>query len=181
MTISLLFIRHLALITAIFLVSILIRYPLLINSDHFFTSDDGMMANTILRLLAGDPIVFYYDSIKYIGLTFGLASVPFMWILGVKTVAYQLPATLFYSLYVWTNYLLAKALALRLAPLLLVLMLIPPSGITIMSTHNWPHIPAAFLGNVIFLLFIQAKMSKNNQEMFVFFLFWRAAKDNYVP
>ena len=123
MTISLLFIRHLALITAIFLVSILIRYPLLINSDHLFTSDDGMMANTILRLLAGDPIVFYYDSVKYMGLTFGLASVPFMWILGIKTVAYQLPATLFYSLYVWTNYLLAKFLAPRTAPLLLVLML----------------------------------------------------------
>ncbi len=168
---SSLFIRHLALITAIFSVSILIRYPVLINSDHFFTGDDGMMANTILRLLAGDPIVFYYDSVKYMGLTFGLTSVPFMWILGIKTVAYQLPATLFYSLYVWTNYLLAKFIAPRTALLLLVLMLIPPSTITFMSTHNWPHIPAAFFGNVIFLLFIQAKISKNNQEMVVFFLF----------
>ena len=158
MTISRLFVRHLVLITAIFLVSILIRYPLLINSDHFFTADDGMMANTILRLLAGDPIVFYYDSVKYLGLTFGLTSVPFMWILGIKTVAYQLPATLFYSLYVWTNYLLAKFLVPRAASLLLVLMLIPPPIITMMSTHNWPHIPAAFFGNVIFLLFIQAKM-----------------------
>ncbi len=168
---SSLFIRHLALITAIFSVSILIRYPVLINSDHFFTPDDGMMANTILRLLAGDPIVFYYDSVKYMGLTFGLTSVPFMWILGIKTVAYQLPATLFYSLYVWTNYLLAKFIAPRTALLLLVLMLIPPSTITFMSIHNWPHIPAAFFGNVIFLLFIQAKISKNNQEMVVFFLF----------
>jgi hypothetical protein len=168
---SSLFIRHLALITAIFSVSILIRYPVLINSDHFFTSDDGMMANTILRLLAGDPIVFYYDFVKYMGLTFGLTSVPFMWILGIKTVAYQLPATLFYSLYVWTNYLLAKFIAPRTAPLLLVLMLIPPSTITVMSTHNWPHIPAAFFGNVIFLLFIQAKISKNNQDVVVFFLF----------
>jgi hypothetical protein len=172
MTISPLFVRHLVLITAIFLVSILIRYPLLINSDHFFTSDDGMMANTILRLLAGDPIVFYYDSVKYMGLTFGLTSVPFMWILGIKTVAYQLPATLFYSLYVWTNYLLAKFLVPRAASLLLVLMLIPPPIITMMSTHNWPHIPAAFFGNVIFLLFIQAKISKKNQEMVVFFLFF---------
>ena len=171
MTISLLFIRHLALITAIFLVSILIRYPLFINSDHLFTSDDAMMANTILRLLAGDSIVFYNDSVKYMGLTFGLASVPFMWVLGIKTVAYQLPATLFYSLYVWTNYLLAKFLVPRTALLLLVLMLIPPPSITAMSTHNWPHIPAAFFGNVIFLLFIQAKISKNNQEMVVFFLF----------
>ena len=168
---SSLFIRHLALITAIFSVSILIRYPVLINSDHFFTPDDGLMANTILRLLAGDPIVFYYDPVKYMGLTFGLTSVPFMWILGVKTVAYQLPATLFYSLYVWTNYLLAKFIAPRTAPLLLVLMLIPPSTITVMSTHNWPHIPAAFFGNVIFLLFIQAKISKNNQDVVVFFLF----------
>ncbi len=168
---SSLFIRHLALITAIFSVSILIRYPVLINSDHFFTGDDGMMANTILRLLAGDPIVFYYDSVKYMGLTFGLTSVPFMWILGIKTVAYQLPATLFYSLYVWTNYLLAKFIAPRTALLLLILMLIPPSTITFMSTHNWPHIPAAFFGNVIFLLFIQAKISKNNQDVVVFFLF----------
>ena len=164
-------IRHLVLILFIFFVSILIRHPLLINSDHFFTPADGLMANTILRLLAGDPIVFYYDFVKYMGLTFGLASVPFMWILGVKTVAYQLPATLFYSLYVWTNYLLAKALAPRTAPLVIALMLISPPHITEMSTHNWPHIPAAFFGNVIFLLFIQAKISKNNQEMVVFFLF----------
>lgn len=171
MTMALLIIRHLALITTIFLVSILIRYPLLINSDHMFSADDALMANTILRLLAGDPIVFYYDFVKYMGLTFGIASVPFMWILGIKTVAYQLPATLFYSLYVWTNYLLAKFLAPRTAPLLLVLMLIPSPIITFISTHNWPHIPAAFFGNVIFLLFIQAKISKINQEMVVFFLF----------
>jgi hypothetical protein len=163
--------RHLALILFIFFVSVLLRYPFLINSDHFFSADDGLMANTILRLLSGGPIAFYYDFVRYFGLTFGLTSVPFIWILGVKTLAYQLPGTLFYSLYVWTNFLLAKILTPRVAPLLLALMLITTPYITSMSIHNWPHIPAAFFGNVIFLLFIQAKLSKNNQEMVVFFLF----------
>ena len=150
-------IRHFFLIGAIFFVAILIRYPLLINSDSFFTGDEAVIANTILGLLTDGPVVFYYDfgyEHTYFGLTFGLASIPFMWILGVNAMAFQLPATLFYSLYVWTTYLLARILVPRMALLLLMLMLITPPHITMMSVHNWPHIPVAFLVNIMFLLFV---------------------------
>ena len=166
------FIRHLVPVTLIFFVTALIRYPVFSNSDHFFTSDEGLMANTIWTLLNGGPLVFYYDFVRYFGLTFGLVSAPFMWILGGKTLAFNLPGVLFYSLYVWTTYLIARIIVPRMAFLVLVLMLVTPSFITQMTTHNWPHVPSAFFGNLIFLLFIKAKMSDKNRGGVIFFLFF---------
>ena len=163
---------HFFSILLIFLVLVLIRYPFFLNSDHFFTSDEGMLASTILDLLNGGPIVFYYDFGRTFGLTFGLASAPFIWIFGATSTAFNLPATLFYSLYTWTTYLLSKTLAPRTAYLILTLMLFTPYFITELTTHNWPHVPAAFLGNLIFLLFMKVKLSERNNGPMVFFLFF---------
>jgi len=156
----------------IFLTLVLIRYPIFLNSDYSFTADEGLMASTILDLLNGGSIVFYYDFGRTFGLTFGLASAPFIWTFGATSMAFNLPATLFYSLYIWTTYLLAKTLAPRTAYLILTLMLFTPYHITELTTHNWPHVPAAFLGNLIFLLFIKVKLSERNNGPMVFFLFF---------
>jgi len=166
------FARHGLPVVLIFFAALLIRSPIFFNSDHFFSNDEGLMANTILRLLNGGPIVFYYDFARYFGLTGGLLSIPFMWILGFNTMAFNMPATLFFSLYLWTFYLLAKVIVPRMAILVLVLILISPPFVTQMTTHNWPHIASAFLGNLIFLLFIEAKNSKRNQDAIIFFLFF---------
>jgi hypothetical protein len=163
---------HFLAVLLIFLILGLIRYPIFLNSDHFFTYDEGMLANTILYLLNGGPIVFYYDTARTFGLTFGLAASPFMWLMGPTSLAYNLPATLFYSLYLWTTYLIARILIPRTAYLVFIMLIFTPNYITFMSTHNWPHIPAAFLGNLIFLLFIKTKIPGRISSPIIFALFF---------
>jgi len=167
-----LFANHIFAIAIVFLILALIRYPYFINGDHFFTSDEGMLGSTILDLMNGERFAFYYDFGNTFGLTFGLVSAPLIWLLGPTSVAYNLPATLFYSLYLWTTYLIAKTIIPRTAYLVLVLMIFTPSYITELTTHNWPHVPAAFLGNCIFLLFIKLKLSEKNNISVIFLLFF---------
>ena len=167
-----LFANHIFAISIIFLILVLIRYPYFLNGDHFFSSDEGMLGSTILDLMNGKRFSFYYDFGTTFGLTFGLVSAPLIWLLGPTSVAYNIPATLFYSLYLWTTYLIAKALIPRTAYLVLVLMIFTPSYITQLTTHNWPHVPAAFLGNCIFLLFIKLKLPEKNSLSVVFLLFF---------
>ena len=138
-----LFANHIFAISIIFLILALIRYPYFLNGDHFFSSDEGMLGSTILDLMNGKRFSFYYDFGTTFGLTFGLVSAPLIWLLGPTSVAYNIPATLFYSLYLWTTYLIAKALIPRTAYLVLVLMIFTPSYITELTIHNWPHVPAA--------------------------------------
>tara|TARA_Y100001960_G_scaffold109608_1_gene117498 strand:- start:8 stop:1534 length:1527 start_codon:yes stop_codon:yes gene_type:complete len=52
------------------------------------------------------------------------------------------------------------------------MLIFTPNYVTAISTHNWPHIPAAFLGNLIFLLFIKLKLSKENNQTILFSLFF---------
>ena len=163
---------HFFSVLLISLVLALIRYPFLLNSDYFFTSDEGMLASTIVNMLNGGPIHFYYDFGRTFGLTFGLVSVPFIWILGPTSLAFNFPAVLHYALYIWTTYLIAKMLIPRTAYLILILMLFTPVFITAMTVHNWPHTQAAFLGNLIFLLFIKIKLSKKNSGLTIFALFF---------
>ena len=166
------FASHLIPIVFIFIASVLIRYPIFFNSDHFFTADEAVMANTIMNILNGGPIVFYYDYARYFGLTGGLLAVPFMWVLGFNTMAFNLTATLLFSLYLWTLYLIARTIVPGMAFLILILALISPPFVSQMTTHNWPHIASAFLGNLIFLFFIKAKISEENKGAIIFFLFF---------
>jgi hypothetical protein len=159
-------------IAIIFAAAVLIRYPIFFNSDHYFTSDEGLMVNTIMNLLEGGSIVFYYDYARYFGLTGGILAVPFMWVLGFNTMAFNLPATFLFSLYLWTLYLIAREIIPSMAILVLMLLLISPPFITEMTTHNWPHIASAFLGNIIFLLFIKVKLSEKKRGGIIFFLFF---------
>ena len=162
---------HFFAVLLISLVLALIRYPFLLNSDYLFSSDEGMLANTILNLLNGGPIRFYYDFGRTFGLTFGLISVPFIWVLGPTSLAFFLPGVLYYALYVWTTYLIAKILIPRTAYLILILMFFTPPFVTNMTVHNWPHTLVAFLGNLIFLLFIKIKISERNRGPVIFTLF----------
>jgi hypothetical protein len=166
------FASHFIPIAIIFAAAVLIRYPIFFNSDHFFTADEGLMVNTIMNLLEGGSIVFYYDYARYFGLTGGILAVPFMWILGFNTMAFNLPGTLFFSLYLWTLYLIAREIIPGMALLVLMLLLISPPYVTQITTHNWPHIASAFLGNLIFLLYIKVKLIGNKRGGIIFFLFF---------
>ena len=162
---------HLLATTLLFLVLAFVRYPILVNSDFNFTSDEGLMANTLLAMLDGGPIRFYPDNLRTEGLlTFTLASVPFTWLLGNTTLAFQLPGVLYYAAYLWTTYLIAKSLAPRAAPIVLILMLFAPPAIAHLSSHNFVHILAAFFGNLMFILFIRAKSSVENSGRTIFLI-----------
>ena len=117
---------HFFAVLLIFLASTLIRYPFLLNSDYYFSADEGMLASTILNLLNGGPIRFYFDFGRTFGLTFGLASAPFIWAFGPTSLAFFFPGVLYYALYIWTTYLIAKILIPRTAYLILILMFFTP-------------------------------------------------------
>lgn len=162
---------HLFAVTLIFLVLASIRYPILINSDYNFTGDEGLMANSALSLLDGRSIRFYSDNSRTFGLlTNAMAPALFAWLLGINTMTALLSGILYYSAYLWTTYLIAKSLIPRTAYIVLILMLFTPPAITSLTTHNFPHILAAFLGNLMFLFFIKAKSSTENDKRAIFLL-----------
>ncbi len=150
--------------------SIFIRLPALNNADYFFGSDEAFMAVAILELMNGSPMFFNYEGVTYHGVLGGLTAIPFMKILGVGPLAYALPASLYYSLYVWSTYLLAKIIVPRMAFLVVVLMIVPTPEVLIITLNNWPHTEIAFLGNIIFLLFIYIKTNNRKSVRGVFFL-----------
>jgi len=166
------FASHFPPILLVIIVLVLIRYPFFLNIDYHFSADEGMLASTILNLLNGGPIIFYYDFGRTFGLTSGLASAPFMWILGPTALAFHLPGVLYYSLYIWTTYLIAKTLIPRTAYLVLILMFFTPYFVTEMTVHNWPHTLVAFLGNLIFLFFLKLKSTERNNSPIIFLLFF---------
>ena len=166
------FASHFFVILLIFLALVLLRYPIFLNSDYFFLADEALFASHILDLLNGDQFILYYPSGRTFGLTFGIVCAPFIWVLGPTALAYNLPAALFYSLYLWTTYLIARTLIPRTAYLVFILLFFTPYFLTELTTHNWAHVPAAFLGNLIFLLFIKAKLSKRSSGGLIFSLFF---------
>ena len=163
--------KHFLGISFILSILVLIRYPFFINSDYFFAGDEALLAGTIMRLLNGEPIDFYFPTATTFGLTIGLSTIPFVWIWGPTSLAYNFPATIFYSLYLWTTYQIARILIPRSAYMVLIMLIFTSNYVTFLSSHNWAHIPAAFFGNLIFLLFIKINSSNkvNNSIIFAFF------------
>jgi len=152
------------------MVSIIVRLPALMNADYTFGYDEAFMAVAILELMNGAPIFFNYEGVSYHGVLGGLTAIPFMKFLGADPLAYQLPAVLYYSLYVWSTYLLAKIIVPGMAFLVVVLMIIPMPEVLGITLNNWPHTEVAFLGNIIFLLFINIKSNNRRSAKGVFFL-----------
>ena len=164
--------KHFLGISLILSILVLIRYPFFINSDYFFTSDEGLFGGTIMRLLNGGPIAFYFPTANTFGLTIGLFTVPFVWIWGPTSLAYNFPATIFYSLYLWTTYQIARILIPRSAYMVLIMLIFTSNYVTFLSSHNWAHIPATLLGNLIFLLFIKINSSNKVNDSIIFAFFF---------
>ena len=161
---------HCCGILAIFAFTIFVRYPALANADYFLGSDESFMAAAILELMNGGPIFFNYEGVNYHGILGGLTAIPFMQFLGVGALAYKLPGSLYYSLYVWSSFLLARKIVPRAAFFVVLLMLFPPPTILDITLQNWPHTEIAFIGNILFLLFIRVKTEDRNNVGSVFFL-----------
>lgn len=157
-------------ITLIFFAILALRYPILLNADSFLDGDEAHQAQSILSLLNGAPLFFYYETEKYAGILYGLTAIPFFEVLGTNALAYKMPPVLFYLSYVWTSYLIAKKFHPAIGYIVVFLMLFSPPAVTLISTKNWPHVLISFMGNIIFLLFIKAKSSNKNHLRTVFLL-----------
>ncbi len=163
---------HFFAVSSLYIALALVRYPYYLNIDNYFSSDIGMLASTIYELVNGGPIVFYFDFGRTFGLTFALFSAPLMWLMGPTALAFHLPGALYYALYIWTTFLIARLVIPRTAYLVLVLMFFSPFFITRMTMHNWPHTLVAFMGNLIFILFIKLKLYEGKNTRTIFFLFF---------
>ena len=69
------------------------------------------MANAILAFMKGGPFLFFYEGANYHGVLGGMTAVPIMQLLGVGSLEYKLPASFFYSLYIWSTFLIARQIA----------------------------------------------------------------------
>ncbi|MDA0692054.1 MAG: glycosyltransferase family 39 protein [Nitrospinae bacterium] len=144
----------------IFLVLVILRLPILINADYFLTYDEAHQALQILNLQEGGPVSFYYDGERYAGIFLGLTAIPFFWLLGVGALAYKLPGTLAYALYVLSTYWIAKKIQPSAALITVLLVIFSSPAILFISSNNWQHNLIIFLGNIIFLCFFKIKESE---------------------
>ena len=77
---------HCCGILGIFVVSIFVRLPALVNSTNL-NSDEAFMAVAILELMNGSSMFFNYEGVSYHGVLGGLTAIPFMKLLGVGPLA----------------------------------------------------------------------------------------------
>ena len=144
-------------IILIFFVNLLFRYPVLINSDYFWSHDEAFMAFSILELINGGPLFLFYEGVNYHGVLGGITAIPFMWLFGIGSLAYKLPAIFYYSLYVWSTFLIARQIAPRISSIVILIMLFPPDSILAETFVNHPHTEICFIGNILLFLFIKIK------------------------
>ena len=155
---------------SIFFILVVLRFPILANSDQLLSSDEAIFAYQILDLYNGGPIFFYYDVVKYFGIFNGLIAIPFFWILEVGALAFKLPATLFYALYILSTYWLVKKIQPRAAWVVILLMIFPSPAIWWTTAHNGGVSLICFLGNLIFLSFLKVKEIGASKASYVFLL-----------
>lgn len=154
----------------IFLVLVIFRLPILINADYFLTYDEAYQALQILSLQEGGPISFYYEGERYAGIFLGIAAIPFYWLLGVGALAYKLPGTLAYALYVLTVFWVVKSFRPSAALIAVLLVILSSPAILFISSNNWQHNLIFFLGNILFLCFFKINESKVPRTGLVFLL-----------
>ena len=154
----------------IFFVLVILRLPILINAEYFFSYDEAHQALQMLGLQEGDPISFYYDGERYAGIFLGIAAFPFYWLLGVGALAYKLPGTFAYALYVLSVYWVVKKFRPSAAFIAVLLVIFSSPAILFISTNNWQHNLIIFLGNIIFLCFFKIQESEIPRAGSVFLL-----------
>ena len=155
---------------SIFFVLVVLRLPVLVNSDMLLTADEGIMAYQILDLYNGNSYFTYYDVTNYFGVTNGLAAFPFFWVLGIGALAFKLPATLFYALYILSTYWLVKKIQPRAALMVILLMIFSSPGIWWITTQNYGIGLTCLLGNLIFLSFFKVKETAGSNALYTFLL-----------
>ena len=163
---------HLLSVSLLFFVTAFLHFPLLLNSSLILQFDEAIQASEIIRLMKGEAFFFYFDYARYHGILHGVLAIPFFWLLGISATAYKLTPVLYYAAYIWTTYLLAKAINKKVALITLILLIIPSLTMSSMATHNWQNSLIIVLGNLILLLYFKVNTSgKSTLWIFTFFFF----------
>ena len=155
---------------SIFFVLVLLRLPVFVNSDTFLTTDEAHHAYQIVELMRGGPLFYYFYDTSYQGIFYGLTAIPFFWIFGVGTLAYKLPETLFYSLYILSSYWLARKIQPRAALMVVLLMIFSSPAIWWLTNLNYGLGLICLLGNLVFLTFFKVKETEGSKAFYVFLL-----------
>ncbi|MEK9628830.1 MAG: hypothetical protein VW455_07385 [Nitrospinota bacterium] len=155
---------------SIFFVLIALRLPILLNSDSLLNTDEALMAYEILDLYNGGPFFFYYSVTTYFGVLNGLAAIPFYKLFGVSPLAFKLPATFFYTLYILSTYWLAKKILPQAAKTVILLMIFTSPAVWNLTSLNFGLGLTCFLGNLVFLTFYKAKKTLWLNSLNVFLL-----------
>lgn len=161
---------HLVGVIFIFFLVVLLRYPALVNADYFLSYDEAFMAVSILEVINGGPLFSFYEGANYHGVLGGVTAIPFMRLVGIGPLGYKLPTALFYSLYIWSTFLIMRQIAPRAGLFVILVMLFPPDFILGETLVNHPHTEICFIGNILLLLFIKIKTKDTLEIIDAFFL-----------
>jgi hypothetical protein len=157
---------HCIFIAVVYVILLIIRIPILINADSFLTADDGYMASDILDLMKGGKFSFYHENVSYHGIFHSLIAIPFFWLFGASSLTFKLPIVLFYTLYIWTFFLLMMRLNAKIAWISVGLLILCPPSILHLTTIYLPHILIASLGNAGFLIYLSYRDNPNSLKVF---------------
>lgn len=163
-------IRHAAGIIILFIILVLIRLPILLNSSSYLNADEAYNATDILDMMAGGPIFPHHEDGRYYGIVTSLTAIPFFKLLGETALAYKIPVVLHYSIYIWTLHLLAIKINRSVGILTLFLSIFTSNTMIHLTTQNLPHVMIALMGNLIFLQYMKIKSSPSIQVSDVFIL-----------
>ncbi len=155
---------------SIFFVLALLRFPVWISPDAFLSADEAYQANQIVGLMRGGPLFYYFYDTSYQGIFYGLTAIPFFWIFGVGSLAYKLPETLFYSLYILSSYWLTRKIQPRAALTVVLLMIFSSPVIWWLTTLNYGLGLICLLGNLVFFTFFKVKETEGSKAIYVFLL-----------
>jgi 4-amino-4-deoxy-L-arabinose transferase-like glycosyltransferase len=144
---------HCIFILTVYVILVIIRLPILINADFFLTSDEGYIASETVDLLQGGQFHFFYENVSYEGTVNGWITALFFWLFGVNSLIFKLPAILFYTLYIWSFFLMVMRSNKKVAWVSVALLVLCPPKILFLTTLNYGLFLAAFIGNVAFLRF----------------------------
>lgn len=153
---------HTSLLFGIYIILFFISYPVLINADTAATGDESYHFRQIIEFLQG-RFFLYYDNVTYAGILEGLAAIPFFWIFGVNFMAFKIISILFFGLFIWSSFILARLIQPKMAWVWLGLLLFPPTlVVNEILTVNYCNSLTFFLANLILINFYRYKMGPTN-------------------
>ena len=140
---------HCIFILVVYAILLLIRLPILVNADLFLSSDEGFMAVDMANLFEGGQFHFYHENVSYQGIFHSLIAIPFFWLFGVSSFAFKLPSILYYTLYIWTFFLLAMRLNTKIAWISVALLVLCPPGILDVTINNFTNFRIIFFNKIL--------------------------------